>query len=260
MSKKRRDNEFERETTTDAAQTLKFGVYQVRKGLELWEAGYFVNSDILTDRELSVIRSNAAENNYCCMTIAEFVENVFFRIGYDLRATIIGFNLPFDISRLALRHGNSRGRVMKGGFSFQLSPHRYRPNIQIKHLSSRVSLIRFTSRPGQIVGRGMRKRKIRIAPRSGHFVDVKTFAAALTSRSFNLAGLADFLHTDHRKLETDEHGKSITDNYLAYARNDVQATWECHSKLLEKYSEHGFTQTAPHRIFSEASHWQGLFQ
>ena len=56
------------------------------------------------------------------MPIAEFIENVFFRIGYELRALIIGFNLPFDISRLAINHGPSRGRVMKGGFSFQLSP------------------------------------------------------------------------------------------------------------------------------------------
>ena len=77
---------FDCETKTDAAQTLKFGVYQVRKGQELWEAGYFINPDFLTDRELSVIRSYAVEINYRCMTVAEFVENVFFRIGYDLRS------------------------------------------------------------------------------------------------------------------------------------------------------------------------------
>ena len=158
---------FDCETTTDASQALKFGTYQVRKGQDLWEAGYFVNPEILTDGELSVIRSFAAEINYRVLTVAEFIENVFFRIGYDLRATIIGFNLPFDISRLAIRHGNSRGRVMKGGFSFQLSPHAFWPNIQIKHLSARVSLIRFTTRPGRISGRGMRKRKIKTpaAPR-----------------------------------------------------------------------------------------------
>src|SRR5579872_6530125 len=141
---------FDTETTTDAAQALKFGVYQVRKGSELWEAGYFVNPGILAGREMSVIRSFAAKVNYRCLTVAEFVENVFFKIGYDLRATIVGFNLPFDISRLAIGHGAARGRIMKGGFSFQLSPNRYWPNIQIKHLSPRVSLIRFTTRLGRI--------------------------------------------------------------------------------------------------------------
>ena len=251
---------FDTETTTDAAQALKFGVYQVRKGQDLWEAGYFVNPEILTDREMSVIQSYAAQHNYRYMTVAEFVEYVFFGIGYDLRATIVGFNLPFDISRLALRHGNSRGRVMKGGFSFQLSPHGYWPNIQIKHLSARVSLIRFTTRPGRISGRGMRKRKMKLPPRPGFFIDLKTLAAALTSRSFNLAGLADFFQTDHRKLNTDEHGHCVTDNYLAYARNDVQVTWECYSKLLEKYAEHKFTRAAPYRIFSEASIGKGYFR
>ena len=250
---------FDCETTTEAAQTLKFGVYQVRKGQELWEAGYFFNPEILTDRELSVIRSYAAEINYHCMPVAEFIENVFFRIGYELAAVIVGFNLPFDISRLAINHGPSRGRIMKGGFSFQLSPNRNWPNVQIKHLSSRVSLIRFPTRPGFTAGRGMRRRKIKPTPRPGFFVDLRTLAAALTSRSFNLAGLGNFLNTATRKAKTDEHGKELTDNYLFYARQDVQATWECYCALLDKLAEHNFIGTLPHQIFSEASIGKAYF-
>lgn len=244
---------FDCETTTDAAQALKFGVYQVRKGSELWEAGLFLNPETLTRREILVIRSFATKNNYACMTAAEFVENVFFRIGYDLRATIVGFNLPFDISRLAIRHGPSRGPTMKGGFSFQLSPNRNWPNIQIKHLNNRVSLIRFTTRPGFIAGRGMRRRKLKPRPRPGYFIDVRTLAAALTSRSFDLSGLAEFLQTKKRKLNTAEHGQAVTGNYLTYACQDVQVTWECYCALLRKFEEHKFTAIQPHRIFSEAS-------
>jgi hypothetical protein len=251
---------FDCETTVDAAQSLKFGFYQVRKGQELWESGIFLNPVILTDRESSVIRSFAALNDCQCMTVAEFVENVFFRIGYDLRATIIGFNLPFDISRLAIKYGPARGRTMKGGFSFQLSSNRFWPNIQIKHLNNRVSLIRFTTRPGFIPGRGMRNRKIKPVRRTGYFVDVRTFAAALTSRSFNLASLANYLRTEHGKLDTDEHGQRVTDNYLVYAMNDVQVTWESYCALLRKFVEHNFKETLPHRIFSEASIGKAYFQ
>ena len=251
---------FDTETTVDASQTLKFGVYQVRKGPKLWEAGFFINRDALTDLEIALIRSFAAKFIYQFMTVAEFIENVFFKIGYDLRATIVGFNLPFDITRLAISHGAARGRVMKGGFSLQLSPHQYWPRIQIKHLSPRVSLIRFTTRPGHIAGRGMRKRKIKATPRPGYFVDLKTLAAALTSRSFNLAGLAEFLNSENRKLGTDDHGKSITNHYLAYAKQDVQVTWECYCALLKKYEEHNFTTTPPHRIFSEASVGKAYFK
>ncbi len=251
---------FDCETTTDAAQTLKFGVYQVRKGPELWEAGYFINPEILTDRELWVIRSFAAKINYRCMTGAEFIENVFFRIGYDLRATIVGFNLPFDIAHVAIGHVQARGRIMKGGFSFQLSANRNWPNIQIKHLNNRVSLIRFTTRPGFVAGRGMRRRRLKPLPRQGYFIDLKTLAAALTSRSFDLAGLADFLGTENRKLRTAEHGQSVTDDYLLYAKRDVQVTWECYCALLRKFEEHEFTATQPHRIFSEASIGKAYFK
>ena len=93
----------------------------------------------------------------------------------------------------------------------------------------------------------MRRRKIKPPPRPGYFIDVRTFAAALTSRSFDLAGLADFLGTENRKLKTDEHGQAVTDNYLAYAKQDVQVTWECFCALLRKFAEHNFTETLPHR-------------
>lgn len=244
---------FDTETTVDARQRLRFGVYQVRKGGELWQAGFFFDPEMLTERDIQIIRSFSQELGYECMTVAEFVENIFFGIAYELRATIIGFNLPFDISRLAIGHGTSRGRSMKGGFSFCLSRNPKWPRVQVKHLSSRVSLIRFTTRPGQISPRGMRKRKVRVMPRPGYFVDVGTLAAALTSRSFSLGSLSDFLKTEHRKLSTDEHDQPITDNYLSYACTDVQVTWDCYCKLIDKYEEHGLSETLPHKIFSEAS-------
>ena len=244
---------FDTETTTDAAQCLKFGVYQVRKGSELWDIGYFVDEANLSNSEIRLIRENSRKLNFRFLTVAEFIENVFFGIGYELRATIVGFNLPFDLTRLAIAHGTAHGRAMKGGFSLQLSPHRYRPRIQIKHLSPRVSLIRFTTRPGHMAGRGMRNRKIRRPPRPGYFVDAKTLAAALTSRSFDLRGLANFLQTETRKADTDEHGKAVTEQYLSYARQDVQATWECYGALLQRLAEHGLETAEPYRTFSEAS-------
>jgi hypothetical protein len=242
---------FDCETTIDERQALRFGAYQVRKGPELWETGIFVNPDTLTKSDIREIRKFAIAGNFRFMAVAEFTENVFFGIGYELRATIIGFNLPFDISRLAINHGNSRGRTMKGGFSFKLSPHKYRPNIQVKHLSPRASFIRFTTRA--VPGRGMRRRRMKIPPRPGYFVDVKTLAAALTSQSFNLASLADFLKTESRKLKTEEHGLKITASYLKYATQDVQTTWECYVKLLQKFEEHQCTGAQPSQVFSEAS-------
>lgn len=62
-------------------------------------------------------------------------------------AQIVGFNLPFDLSRLAIRHSSAR-RTMKGGFSLTLAEDR--PHVVVKHLSQQSALIRFAGdRPTQ---------------------------------------------------------------------------------------------------------------
>ena len=94
--------------------------------------------------ERRTLEAFAAANRLGCMPTALFVEDVFFRRGYELRATIVGFNLPFDISRLALGWAPARGK-MRGGFSFKLSEKWWRPRVQVKHLSRRAALIQFTS-------------------------------------------------------------------------------------------------------------------
>ena len=142
--------------------------------------------------------------------MAEFVDDVLFARAYDLRASIVGFNLPFDISRLAIRHGSARGKAMRGGFTFKLSPLWWRPAIQVRHLNARASLIQFTHPPKRRDPRGQRKRKIAPRNRRGSFIDLKTVAAALHSRSFSLASLADFLKTPTRKAESGGHGKQLT--------------------------------------------------
>ena len=72
------------------------------------------------------------------MSHADFIENVFFHYAYDLRALCVGFNLPWDISRLALDHASAR-RAMKGGFTFKLSERKSRPRIQVKRLHGRAA-------------------------------------------------------------------------------------------------------------------------
>ncbi len=75
---------------------------------------------------------------------------------------------------------------------------------------------------------------------------------SVRSGSWSLKTLADHLSTLHRKLETDEHGAELTPEYLKYAVNDVQVTWECFEKLNERYEEYHLTQTPVSRIYSEA--------
>ena len=64
-------------------------------------------------------------------------------IGRDVGAQITGFNLPFDVSRLAIDHYSARGS-MRGGFGLKLSEKASRPRVAIKHLSQSAAMIRFT--------------------------------------------------------------------------------------------------------------------
>ena len=242
---------FDCETSTDAAQRLRFGAYQIRKGDRLHERGLFYEPDALSPEEVNMLSRWTSANQLRLLTRAEFVEGIFFPIGYDNQASIVGLNLPFDLSRIAIAHGSARGK-MRGGFSFILSPSTRRPRAQVKHLSARAALIRFTHPGKQLTPRGMRRRMIQVQPHRGFFVDVKTLAAALTSSSHSLASLGKFLGIQHRKLEVEEHGGPLTADYIGYAVQDVQATWECYRELLRRYHAHGLTETAAHKIKSEA--------
>ena len=244
---------FDTETTIDAAQQLRFGTFQVRHGDELKEAGLFYDPESLTATEQDRLRQYADNHGYVVYTVSAFIEAILYGVGYDLRATFVGFNLPFDIARLAIGHNSARGAAMHGGFSFQLHPDPRKPRIQVKHLSSRCALIRFTAPPRQRASKGQRRRQHYVRVRRGFFVDVKTLAAALTSQSHSLDSLGRLLKIDHGKHATDEHGGPLSEAYLAYAMGDVQATWECFEALRHRYLRHGLTETPVHRIYSEAS-------
>lgn len=242
---------FDTETNVDHAQTLRFGVYHVYYKDELYQKGIFYNPEIITsNNELGILRNYSATNDFEFRTREDFVEEILFKIAYDLDALIVGFNLPFDLSRLAIHHADAHGK-MRGGFTFELLKNEFKPWVQIKYLSRHASIIRFR-KVGAPPGRSRRKRGDKQSSSTGYFLDLGTIATALTNQQFNLKRLAEFLKTEHQKLGTDEHGAPITTEYLKYAAMDVQVTWECFVRLRERYSEHHLSKTHPHEIFSEA--------
>ena len=248
---------YDTETTTDASQKLRLGTYQIRKNEDLLEKGIFYDPDILSKAEQKTLQDYVACSDLKIMTAAEFIEEIFFDVGYKYRASIVGFNLPFDISRLAIDHSPARvtknNKIMQGGFSFKLSPHKYRPRVQIKHVSSRDSFIQFAATKEQRTTKGDRKKQRWQPVRRGYFLDNKTLAAALTSTSHSLESLAKFLDVKSQKHETSEHGVKLTADYITYALQDTQVTWECFRKLKTLYETHGLDHTGAHKIHSEAS-------
>jgi hypothetical protein len=235
---------FDTETTTDRGQRLRFGTYQVRERDRLHEAGLFYDPSALTVTELHLLSTYVEKNDLKLLVHQEFVDSVFYRYGYWLGGTIVGFNLPFDISRIAIGHSSARKtsakknikrrqttynnsylNLMRNGFSFKLSTDKRNPRIQVRHLSRKASIIRFAAPFRSQDARSTRKRNDGTSVRRGFFVDSNTFATAQFAQSFTLQSLADFLEVENRKLSTDEHGGPITREYIEYAVRDVQTTW-----------------------------------
>lgn len=250
---------FDTETTVDAGQSLRFGTFQVRKAGQLKHEGIFFDPDGVTEAELALSRSYAARHGLAFMTREQFVDDIIFGIGWKAGAAIIGFNLPFDISRVAIHHNSARGD-MRGGFTFGMSVQKIFPHIQIKHLSRRAAFIRFAKPMGQPESSGMRRRKSKSAERRGHFIDIKTLASALFERSFDLAGLSKFLKVQHPKIDFDGFDAPITDEMLTYAVRDVQATWECYAELLIRFERLGFVSLVPEKVYSAASIGKGYLR
>lgn len=257
---------FDTETTSDAAQSLRFGTYQYRSGDVLDESGIFYDPDGVTADELITLRVYADANGLMLRSREEFVDEVFFAQAYQHRATIVGFNLPFDIARLAIRHGTARvpldseTATMRGAFTFALSRQKIYPTIRVKHMSQKAASISFAAPMRQPNMRGERNRGIRSGIRRGHFVDVKTLANAIFARGFSLLSLSQFLQVPNPKLIYDDFTGPITEDMVRYAVRDVQATWECYAELIDRFGKLNLTRTIPEKVYSEASIGKGYIR
>src|SRR6266699_1987164 len=120
---------WDTETSLDLEQTLNFGVWRFceLRGEEYaaLKEGIFYrdglsHSDVRTilayKRKFYADRLAAGSEDLVVLPRAEFVERIFWE-SVRAGALIVGFNLPFDISRIAVRWAAARN----GGFSFVLS-------------------------------------------------------------------------------------------------------------------------------------------
>jgi hypothetical protein len=252
------------ETTINQAQALTFGSFRRYRvvteagtvRLLLLEEGLF-HGDDLADRDpggLAAIERYASQTSGLPLIPASrFIHEVLTPRCYKRRDAhlLVGFNLPFDLSRLASDWGEARGEH-EGGFSFVLETYGdaerrrenpWRPRIAIKTIDSKRHLMGFTRPAGEDRAwrRGFR----------GHFLDCRTFAFALTNESHSLASACEALGVEHPKQRTERHGE-ITPEYIDYNRADVQATAEVFAKLLEEHLRHPI-DLQPTKAFSPAS-------
>ena len=229
------------ETTVDQYQNLTFGscLIQTRTSSGFKEEWYLFYGDIPQDKK-EIIEEYGKEHNIIVMSVREFVDNVFYPYAYKMRVEVIGFNLPFDLSRLAIKYGISR--KTKDGFSFKLSGD-VNPRIRIQSIDQKRSFISFAK---PLPKKSDRKYK----HYSGYFVDLKTLTFALTDKPHSLdSACKDFGVS--RKQHTEEHGK-MTKEYIGYNLNDTKITAELYQACLKRYEMFNLPDSV-NRLYSPAS-------
>ncbi|WP_346056945.1 hypothetical protein [Amycolatopsis dongchuanensis] len=269
---------FDTETTIDPSQRLNFGCFRYYKrnpfGAWTFYAEGLIYADDLPVRDpdgFATLQrhtrthkadtgsaSHGVSRDLLLVSRAEFANKYLHDKGYRHKkyqglepATIVGFNLPFDLSRLAVDVGEAR-KGYAGGFSFTMFTRAdgrvnwHRPRIAVKSLGAHKTLIGFT---GSKTNDGY-------APDGdtvfrGNFVDLHTLVFALTDRSHSLKSAGETFGCEQVKSDAEAHGK-ITDDYITYCRQDVAATYDLYEKVMAEYERHPFDKPAS-AMFSGAS-------
>ncbi len=246
---------FDTETTIDTQQELTFGAYRL---CELVDGEYMcseeglIYADDLDASQRKILESYVAselahiEVKSFPPKIAlklyprwQFLEKVFWKSIKEERL-IVGFNLPFDLSRLAVRWGKAHN----GGWSLILSERRsrktgemeanpHRPRICIKYPF--ISITRPKNPEEWPVAR---------------FLDLHTLAFALFGDSVSLDNLCEKFHIPG-KLKHEPTGK-LSAPEIDYCRGDVRATSGALNGIKREFDLHPL-ELQPDFTYSPAS-------
>jgi hypothetical protein len=252
---------FDTETTIDTRQELTFGAYCL---CELVDGQYACSEEGLFYADGPSAQQRKVLEQYVERQQAQiavktfppkldlklyprwkFVEQVFWKAIKDERM-IVGFNLPFDLSRLAV----DWAKADNGGWSLILSqrrsrktgmmePNPYKPRVRITAKDSKSAFIALT-----------KPQKPEEWPEQCRFLDVHTLAFALYSESLSLDNLCNRLNIPG-KLKHDPTGKVMIPE-VDYCRGDVRATVGALNELKQEFDQHPL-DLHPDRAHSPAS-------
>jgi hypothetical protein len=250
------------ETTTNERQALNFGAYQFCKADSdgkyiCREEGLFYADD-LNAAQVEVLRKyvdakgvNPAKwgPRLRLYSRSVFVEKVMF-VAVQAGSAIVAFNLPFDLSRLAVEYRVARGAGGRGWsfvvFQYQDKktgewlPNSFRPRIQLRPKDSKAAFIR-------LAGGDMNQ-----PYRVGRFLDVKTVVWALRNRSMSLESACHEFKVPGKKPDYPPSGR-VTWDEIDYCRQDVSATAGLLNAVLAEFKRYPLGDLPPERAYSAAS-------
>ena len=162
---------------------------------------------------------------------------------------VCGFNLPFDLTRLALSW--NRGEKDEWSLSVAHYPdgtdNKNFPHVLIQPIDSKKAFIKL-AKPWQTkTNKGKRWKANRI----GQFLDLRTLAWALFNKSFSLKSLCAELETEHQKFDHEPTG-TVNIEEIEYARQDGRCTVDALNALKREFDKHPI-DLKPKNAYSPAS-------
>ena len=224
---------FDTETTIDELQNLTFGCCKVFKS-GILERKIIFHSGCLNNVEFGYLQDYTQRNGFDLMVIDQFRE-VFLSLAYDQGALVVGYNLPFDLTRIAIDVVPGRGHN-NGAFSVRLWDNNYYPHLIIRHLDSTKSFINFSTSFQRGVGNNKHEKQQQ-KHFKGKFLDLRTVTFALTNKKMGLAKACKHFKATHQKMDVEEHGK-ITPHYIDYNVADVDATYSLYLRVKEEFKRY----------------------
>lgn len=275
-------------STLQARQLFEKGQLTTEHLKTIVAAGFILGDEQLYSNDFDTIRNYAAQLSYrgkyksiqiIVSTKQEFVKNILYPYAYYGKcpgwstkypqfAKIIGFNLPFDVSRFTEKYTKALGDY-KGGFSIRLcdckrdefgnyeySTCTAHPNIRILKLGRHKHMFEFESTPRFKNGKEFTKTH-------GYFVDAQTLGIAIAPNDKpihennvyygpnTLAAMCRQFGVE-AKLNSPDFDKPIDNYYLDYLVQDVNSTYELYYAEMLLYRQWQFKRKEQN-VYSSAS-------
>jgi len=174
------------ETTQNPHQTLTFGSCAVWINDTLYKICLF-HDDNLNEKKVELIKQvgeTLQQQKDCIILVmpkTEFVTKIFYPYVYTARAKCVGFDLPYELSRLASSW--TTARKVQDAFSIKLVENNPKlPSIRIKSINSDAAFIQFVT---PLRTKSEKKKIPTHKVYRGYFLDLKTIWYAMSNESFD---------------------------------------------------------------------------
>jgi hypothetical protein len=237
---------FDTETTTDTAQRLLYGFFRIYDRDRLVHEG-LIAAEVMDPESMALIAERASKSRLPIYSRERFVEEVFYPEVYREGTLCVGFNLPFDLTRIAVHAGVGRGQNRRK-FRIVLTRRIRWHDLRIESATGKAAFIGFTP-----------KRKLQEWERpffAGRFCDLSTLSRAFSGKPHSLRSAGKAFGAFTLKMRAPELG-GVTREALVYGRQDVRATYALFKALRDEYERHPFATFADERSKPDDGRYMG---